>query len=435
VSSKKVFPDWKEHDRLVERGRNAKETMITANLRLVLHIAKPYVGLSDLSLDDLFQEGVMGLMRAVDKYDHTLGYKFSTYATWWIRQSITRSLADRGTTIRLPVHAYDDVLRLKRAHKLLGQAHPERRTSMAELADELAWAIDKVHFIQQVAAFVPASLDERINGHDDLTLMETLVSGLPSPEEHLDQADLARCIDGALKWPEGARGQSVTPPIRVEGFRSRGDAGRNWADVRSDPRADSADRSQSPRSTPASKSRRHASRLSGLVRSAGSVARAELHRGRARMNAETAREKFVDWLARRMTLAGRGDCDDVLEVEPSGKYWLGRLQSAEAVAESDWGDRGERLEPCAFGIKVKPRGAGPWRFRVVTSFRVWLWDKSAKIWKKTGPVCVGFDDRSAGTDRDTSIWRGGDRERPGQRDWARRTRRADRCRSRHRTVR
>lgn len=108
------------------------------------------------------------------------------------------------------------------------------------------------------------------------------------------------------------------------------------------------------------------------------------------MNAETAREKFVDWLARRMTLAGRGDCDDVLKVEPSGKYWLGRLQSAEAVAESDWGDRGERLEPCAFGIKVKPRGAGPWRFRVVTSFRVWLWDKSAKIWKKTGPVRVGF---------------------------------------------
>ena len=191
-------PRSEEHDRIIERGRSAKETMIMANLRLVLHIAKPYVGLSDLSLDDLFQEGVMGLMRAAEKYDHTLGYKFSTYATWWIRQSITRSLADRGTTIRLPVHVYDDVLRLKRAHKLLGQAHPERRTSMAELADELTWTIDKVHFIQQIAAFVPASLDERINGYDDLTLMETLVSDLPSPEEQMDQADLARCIDDAL---------------------------------------------------------------------------------------------------------------------------------------------------------------------------------------------------------------------------------------------
>ncbi len=191
-------PRSEEHDRIIERGRSAKETMIMANLRLVLHIANPYVGFSDLSLDDLFQEGVMGLMRAADKYDHTLGYKFSTYATWWIRQSITRSLADRGTTVRLPVHVYDDVLRLKRAHKLLGQAHPERRTSMAEIADELAWTIDKVHFIQQIAAFVSTSLDERINGYDDLTLMETLVSDLPSPEEYLVQADLARCIDDAL---------------------------------------------------------------------------------------------------------------------------------------------------------------------------------------------------------------------------------------------
>lgn len=191
-------PRSEEHDRIIERGRNAKDTMIMANLRLVLHITKPYVGLSDLSLDDLFQEGVIGLMRAADKYDHTLGYRFSTYATWWIRQSITRSLADRGATIRLPVHVYDDVLRLKRAHKLLGQAHPERRTSMVELADELAWAIDKVHFIQQIAAFVHASVDERVNGHDDRTLMDTLASDLPSPEEHLDHADLARCIDGAL---------------------------------------------------------------------------------------------------------------------------------------------------------------------------------------------------------------------------------------------
>lgn len=187
-----------QHDKIIERGREAKDTMVKANLRLVLHIAKPYVGLSDLSLDDLFQEGVIGLMRAADKFDHTLGYKFSTYATWWIRQSLMRALSDRGTTIRLPVHVYNDVLRLKRAQKLLGQAHPERRTSMAELADELAWAIDKVHFIHQCGNFVPASLDEKINGHDDLTLMDTLVSGFQSPESHRDQADLARCIDGAL---------------------------------------------------------------------------------------------------------------------------------------------------------------------------------------------------------------------------------------------
>lgn len=191
-----------EHDRLISLGRRARERMIMANLRLVLYVAKSYIGLSDLSLDDLFQEGVLGLMRATDKYDHTLGYKFSTYATWWIRQSITRSLADRGTTIRLPVHVHDDVLRLKRAHKLLRQAHPARPTSMSELADELAWTIDKVHFIQQIAAFVPASLDKKIDGYDDLTLMETLVSSLPSPEEQLIQADLSRCVEKALSTLE-----------------------------------------------------------------------------------------------------------------------------------------------------------------------------------------------------------------------------------------
>lgn len=192
------IPRSEHHDMIIERGRNAKEAMIMANLRLVLHIAKRYVGLSDLSLDDLFQEGVMGLMRAVDKYDHTLGYKFSTYATWWIRQSITRSLADRGAVIRLPVHVHEEVFRMKRALKLLEQKHPERRTSMTELADELAWTVDKVHFIQQIAAFIPASLDERINDYDNITLMDTLISDFPSPEESVGHAELTRCIDEAL---------------------------------------------------------------------------------------------------------------------------------------------------------------------------------------------------------------------------------------------
>ncbi len=192
------IPKSEDHHRLIERGREAKETMVLANLRLVLHIAKPYVGLSDLSLDDLFQEGVIGLMRAAEKYDHTLGYKFSTYATWWIRQSIMRSLADRGTTIRLPVHVYDDVLKFKRARRLLGQMHPERRTNIAELADELTWTIDKVHFIQQVASFFPASLDEKVNGHENLSLMDILTSKLPRPEDELDNVDLIRCLEEAL---------------------------------------------------------------------------------------------------------------------------------------------------------------------------------------------------------------------------------------------
>lgn len=188
----------KEHDRLIERADLAKEAMVMANLRLVLHVAIPYVGFSDLSLDDLFQEGVTGLMRAIDKYDHALGYRFSTYATWWIRQSVTRAIADRGATIRLPVHTYLDVHRFRRARRLLEQMHPERRIRMQELGDELAWTIDKVHFIQQVASFVPASLEDPVDGRDDLTLMDSLVSNLPSPMDHLEDRELVRCIEDAL---------------------------------------------------------------------------------------------------------------------------------------------------------------------------------------------------------------------------------------------
>jgi hypothetical protein len=108
------------------------------------------------------------------------------------------------------------------------------------------------------------------------------------------------------------------------------------------------------------------------------------------VNIDSTREKFVDWLSRRMTIAGRGDEDTVLTVEPSGKYWLGRLQPTEAVAENDWGDRGERLEPCAMGIKVKPAAAEPWCFDIVASVRAWLWDKERAVWRKTEPAIVAM---------------------------------------------
>jgi RNA polymerase primary sigma factor len=208
-----------EHDRIIERALRAKNEMIKANLRLVLYIAKPYVGMSDLDLDDLFQEGVVGLMRAVNKYDHTLGYKFSTYATWWIRQTITRSLADRGRTIRLPVYVYSDVIQFKRAYKLLTQIHLDRRISMAELADELTWAIDKVHFIQQVSALVPLSLDEQLDEYDDFSLIATLVSDLPSPEEQLNQTELTKCIEHALTTL--TKRESTVLSLRFGLFNSR----------------------------------------------------------------------------------------------------------------------------------------------------------------------------------------------------------------------
>jgi len=108
------------------------------------------------------------------------------------------------------------------------------------------------------------------------------------------------------------------------------------------------------------------------------------------MTIDHAREKFVDWVAFRMTMAGRGDESSVLSVEPSGKYWLGRLQSGQSVAESDWGDRGERLEPCAVGIKVKPSLSGPWHLTMRASTRAWLWCKANKSWKKTEEAVISL---------------------------------------------
>lgn len=174
-----------EHVQLVLDAENARRKMVTANLRLVFSIAKRYIGYSDLEIDDLFQEGVAGLMRAIDKYDHNLGYKLSTYATWWIKQSITRALVNKGTTIRLPVHIHNDVVRLKKAHKLLSNLHPARRVGFFEIADELAWTIDKVHFIQGVANLTPSSIDDKISNLEDFTLADTLVSELPTPDEEM----------------------------------------------------------------------------------------------------------------------------------------------------------------------------------------------------------------------------------------------------------
>jgi RNA polymerase primary sigma factor len=188
----------KEHERFISQAAIAREKMIQANLRLVRSNANKFVGISDMSLDDLFQEGTVGLMRAVEKYDHTLGYKFSTYATHWIRQSIMRAIADKGSTIRLPVHVHEDVSRLRKATRLLLQLNPKRKPRISELVRELNWTSDKVHFIQQTSLLATSSLDEIVPGTDDVAIVEMLASEIESPEGYLDRLDRARLIDEAL---------------------------------------------------------------------------------------------------------------------------------------------------------------------------------------------------------------------------------------------
>ncbi|MDT0309485.1 RNA polymerase sigma factor [Streptomyces sp. DSM 44917] len=168
-------------DRLVVRGRVAKRQLIEANLRLVVSVAKRYIG-RGLTMLDLVQEGNLGLIRAVEKFDYTRGFKFSTYATWWIRQAMTRAIADQARTIRVPVHVVELINRVIRVQRTVLQERGQEPTS-EEVAVLLGLTPARVSEILRLAQD-PVSLQTPVGEEDDVNLGDLIEdTDVPSPAE------------------------------------------------------------------------------------------------------------------------------------------------------------------------------------------------------------------------------------------------------------
>ncbi len=187
--------------RILDEDEEARNLLARANLRLVVSIAKKYVGRSpDLTLLDLIQEGNLGLFKAVDKFDHTKGFKFSTYATWWIRQAITRALADQSRTIRIPVHMVETMAKYKQVSRRLAQDFG-RDPMPEEIATEMGVEVEKVYQIEKISQDT-ISLELPVGDDDDRSRLSDFISDdkITSPDQEVAHSILSDQIQEILDY-------------------------------------------------------------------------------------------------------------------------------------------------------------------------------------------------------------------------------------------